>query len=97
IDEDRDNHAPGVTLGHPHQRKMALVHRAHGGHERDGIIFLAPPRDCAAQSRNGAHNEGSTGHPTVFAWLSSGPEAIYPAPRRFIRPRGEFIMSAIHD
>ena len=43
VHEDRDDDALGVASRHAHQLEVALVQRAHGGHERD-----APARRALA-------------------------------------------------
>ena len=39
IHEDRDHHQIALGLGHAHQREMAFVQRAHGGHQAHGLAL----------------------------------------------------------
>jgi hypothetical protein len=49
---------------------MALVQRAHGRYQSDGLTGLAPSGDAATQIGDSAGNLGTVGnHGAVFLWL----------------------------
>jgi hypothetical protein len=51
VDEDRHDDAIGAALCSAHQRKMAGVQGAHGGHQRDGLAPCAQLGDGALERR----------------------------------------------
>ena len=50
VDEDADHHLLGVAVRLLHQRQVALMQIAHGGHECDGTPFTAPLADLLTQN-----------------------------------------------
>ena len=57
VDEDADHHLLGVAVRLFHQRQVALMQIAHGGHECDGTPFTAPLRDLLTQSGRIVNNQ----------------------------------------
>ena len=54
IDEDRGDDAVVTFACRAHQREVALVQRAHGGDQADGVAAGAEHRDGGADFRDGS-------------------------------------------